>query len=612
MTIDMTSNPRAFTVALALAGTLVGLDSLAQSQVAPRAPGRTVKPAAQPSGGQAAAARIPIQARKVSDDGSLADVKKPVLNRGTVQALRSRSVTVSGRGSVTIGTIADEIFAAQRNLNTEVRANRAALAADPVVTEEVIETADETYFVSKTTMTVVDPAKLSPKLAAMGLKPARSKRKLAASALDATQAAEFKTVRQASSAKPTSHPLRVAVTKSDQELLDAVAAGIGDVTISSTVVVKKMSASVKAYPPVPRVEKSGTDTTTHRFLNGFTLDGDAFDWEWRWDFPGGYFRIRPDMSYELGVRIPMTITGTMDPKEVTLINGANGATRFTTELKAAALNADGVFFRTLGISPEQLHNGKELLLGGAAAVNVKFRFLGQTWIDHDFGKRYNDSAQFTPPLGTSGGVLEYWLPADVTQTTVTCCLYELAKDQVCVPTCADNKVTGSIQFGVSTHPSVGKISVDYEALNGGEIIPSFRGNGAAQPRTTVVFDHVSDKHSVSANLPAPAGAQVRAFGYRLSNVKYTWLPVFYPGIKGTIAVDVTGYDNSWSLDTWFEYLMIAAKAPDPFTAHAGTPTAYEQTNGTIQRGAAPALAPPKNVQVKEAGQRKDTPVKKAQ
>jgi hypothetical protein len=75
---------------------------------------------------------------------------------------------------------------------------------------------------------------------------------------------------------------------------------------------------------------------------------------------------------------------------------------------------------------------------------------------------------------------------------------------------------------------------------------------------------------------------------------------------------VTGYDNSWSLDTWFEYLIIAPKAPDPFTTHAGTPTAYTHTNGTIKRGASPVMVPPKNVQDRAAAQQKVAPSKKAQ
>jgi len=72
-----------------------------------------------------------------------------VVQSGAVAALAAKPVVVGGR-TAPVKDLADQGLASHRQLDTELRASRAALLADPIVTEQVVETSKAVILESKT------------------------------------------------------------------------------------------------------------------------------------------------------------------------------------------------------------------------------------------------------------------------------------------------------------------------------------------------------------------------------------------------------------------------------------------------------------------------------
>ncbi len=566
---------------------------------------------------------------------ALADVKKPVLRRGTIQSLRTRQVDVAGAERKTIAALADTVFAAHRSITRALKDKRAGLLSDPVVREEAIETADETVLVTTTEATIVDSAKVGTAMSFTGLRPNAPVERVLLASLDAAQRSEFDVLKQSLAQKPATHPLRLARAHGDQALLDAIVAGKGDFSLTTTVVVKKQLKSpirtvsalpahigpatgapqaptgaqvlerlpADAHPLGTSQMQYGKAVSTARLLNGFTVS-DSFTWELRWSFPGGHFRITPEFSYALGARVPIEVTAELEPSTVQVTGAVDRPATVTTHLSARTTDGSPDFYRATGLPADQVFGGDELVISGRAGVHIKLKALWKVWLDKFIGLQYRHSDDFEPALEHEDSITELWIPGSVTGTKATCCLVNLVLG-ACVPTCAgssEGTISGGVEFGVGLGGQ-GTLSFDYEALYGGQVIPTIRSASqqvfyeaitSLEPtrdaskegplmKRRPLFDSAGTRTYTSELAPLTAPGD-RSFGFRISNASYLFKPVITPLTRISYSVDLPGFDRTWTFPTELQWL-VPALAPDfmgwiEFERHSGTTGSYDFNRGT--------------------------------
>jgi hypothetical protein len=529
----------------------------------------------------AASARAAPKAPARAFGSSLADVSKPVLRRGEVTALRQQEVVVKGHQKTNVGALADLAFKQDREFLAELQRSRGALASDPVVTEEVIETADEVVLVSKTSLTLVDAGKLSPGAVELGGLRARTvSKRLQPATLDADQRRELTSLKAKLAGKPAGHPLKQAAASGDQALLDAVAAGLGDTTVTTTMVVKKGEprqlhaamatpaapenvGSSPASQRVPGVQQAGEAKTLSKFVNGAT-QSDDFTVEKRWDFAVGFFKVELYLSYALGMRIPIQLTGTLNPTTISVQGAKDLTVPATARFSAAVLDADEAFYRDAGVPATQVLEGHEFVEEGRASVDVELKVLGKKMLDTGFGDTYSDSQDWRPPLGDGGGLVDLWIPAKMTSTAVSL-----------------GALGGKVEFGFGL-TGTGEVRATYQSLVNGQVVPSGgrAGRGAA-PRTswTLTFPSAAMTRPVTTELePLPSPGQ-RTFGYRLSSLEYSLKPMLIPKVRGTLWVDVPGYSHEWSLGLTLWFSAFHPDEPLNFTPYPSTKTTQDVLPG---------------------------------
>ncbi len=181
---------------------------------------------------------------------SLLDGKTVV--RRTPLASSAKTVVIEGRGPIAVGELASAGLASHHARTQQLRSVRSALLADPVEIEEVVETADGTTIRSTTTITVVDPT-------AVGNAVAGFRRTVPTSNVWANkwELSEFDAFKVTLGSKPDNHPLKQAMQRGDQALKSAVAAGQGDMSVTTELFFPAASVEVKNQSAAVPVMRNG-------------------------------------------------------------------------------------------------------------------------------------------------------------------------------------------------------------------------------------------------------------------------------------------------------------------------------------------------------------------
>lgn len=515
-----------------------------------------------------------------------------ILQSGSVAALAAKPVMVGGRAAP-IKDLADQGLASHRRLDAELRASRAALLADPVVTEEIVETGGVVILESKTSFTVVDPVRLrqsAPRFRNMQSTAGRGSFDVAK--LSTAEKQEWAALKASVMTKPATHPLRQALVKGESDFIDAIAAGKGDFSVTSSIVVPKMSPKLKGTKLVgPAITNGhfdygtessfelpiglqgetlgaaaktitgGTQTFEAKFLTGFTRS-DGLEFEEKWEFPGGFFRLGAGLTYAIGLRVPVTVTGVMDPAKTTTSAVFDQALTYKTTLSANTLNAGESFYTDVGLSKKDAYDGKELVLEGGPYVSIKLKRLGVYLVDTRIpeGPLFDFGENFKPPFGDCGTQcgFDVWLPSSVTRTGFKVLMVE-----------------GAVQFGVNVGGG-GEVKVSYLALKSGPVAfdSIFQGKSA--------HGHTLTLGPSSATLSAVlAGGQEGAtnFGYRLYSPSYTWNLVLTPRVKGTIKVNAKPFFQIDEEIGPFDLPPKISLGSLNLGAHSGTIGSYDVLNG---------------------------------
>jgi len=415
--------------------------------------------------------------------------------------------------------------------------------------------------------------------------------------------------------KPSSHPLGAAARKGQQALLEAVAAGKGDLTVTSTITVPTGgletaggtylaptlnarsfdygNQQVRSIPgfsgtyadgpistdPTTAYEPNGTldgtstsgkKTTVMKFLDGWTL-ADDYEWEETWDFSVGTVSIGAGASYGVGLRIPIKVTSTLDPTKISHVGGTDVAADVTTTVSANVIDADADFYADAGLSDEDVQKGQEFVLNADAHVSLDVYLFGEKLVDLTLPKTHaiDEGMDFRPSYancGTKCGV-DFWVPAKTTQTQI------------------DVGIAGAdAQVGFNVGGD-GQVDLDYQSLFDDDPIASTKGSSSKNAHTLSFTDNTDQ--TLTTTLPALSKEGDKSFGYEISDVEYTWKVALTPGVKGDVWVDIPFFN--WKMDIkpiWLNFAKVNVGSVH-FGPHAGTDTTQSVDAGTKSFSTAP-------------------------
>ena len=509
-----------------------------------------------------------------------------IARQGSVASLASSTVGVGGTRTVTIEALANEALAESRTVHGQVVSARAALFADPALTEDVQETADATILTSRSSFTVVDRAAVGSRVPSLG---AFRPKAVSLNSLSSSQRDAFDRYKRTLDAKPNGHPLKDAAARSDTALFDALKQGQADITMTTTVRVEKNPTPLSgrftglAAPLVPVTSQDGQTITvdlngaqgtatgeanhTAKFLTGWSK-GDALHFSERIDLGVAWVEIGAHAGYTVGLRVPVGMKGTMTPKAIK--RNGSGTFNDSYEVKVydvAAIDSDAQHYQGTGLDDALVDNGKEFALQADLYVFAKGEVFGAK-----FNKRFperpllDEGMQMRPPYGDCGVAcgLNFFFPSSLTKTGINVL----------------GIVTGGGQLGFNVGGS-GVVSYDYESLVNGAVVASTRVSSGDKAKTHRVSTdgRTGMAACFTTTLPEKSLAMV-PFGYRLSNPGYDWNIANSPVVKASAAFDYVVGTYDFTLGPYALPISIelgTLKLP----RHAGTQETADKVDGQV-------------------------------
>jgi hypothetical protein len=416
-------------------------------------------------------------------------------------------------------------------------------------------------------------------------------------------------------------PLRAATASGEQALLDAIAAGQGEFIVEDTLIIPKemgtdqgqniaiptirngvmdlknpepvkslaikgmgpgpdpvppqsMKLKVQAIPeasPPPRAgmkpksEATGKKKITAEFLLGTTRAAN-FQWERKWTFPSGFFRLTLGSGYVFGYRVPVIARATVEPARGYIQDYSDKKVIIGAEASVKTTNGDSKFYQRAGLSDNQIKKGNELLLEANVGYGYKFRALWTTIRHRPYsaiGISYSQS--FKPPMDASG------LQSSSTAKT----------------------------FAMTLDPKTTKISVEGNFVGGSAII---RFDGRAWGTLTMDLETLVDNRTqktfaIKTNQMTAAGSypfklvmnpvplrqgttiQHRPFGIRLVNPAYQARFVVTPKIRFGFRVGYKKLSRNFTT-SWIPLNSLTIDTGNfSMKPHAGTRTHYTWNEG---------------------------------
>lgn len=505
--------------------------------------------------------------------------------QGPLGGMAKRTVVLPDKRTLTVGELGKSMFKDQQRFEAEIKAAPADALLGPVKVEEVAQEYAHAYVLTRTvSLVVADPAKLrlaSPTYAKIApkAKGELSLKDLKPDALPRFFAAKAKLLGM----EAGGHPLRVAAAKGDQALLNAVVDGAGELSVSDSFIILKVSTVLNAQGqlmappfqggvydlskrapiagqfmspapeplPLPSSQVSaGTTNVRGPSLAGFTYGHDWF-WERRWEFYSGHVWLAAGLAYGFGLRIPIDLQAKLTPTKVTHTGPVDSSASFDVDVSAATLDGDAAFFAQTGLAPALRRNGQEFVLFAEMGYGYSFEAL---WMN--FGNRpyspegFDFSQDFKPPQGGGwSAIKEYFIPADLTHTRLNL-----------------GVVNGQVELGVRLDGR-GWVDVVLRLLAKGEAQLAFLGNVGATTHSLRLEG--ADKPLKVRSALGVGGPGTTSFGFWIDQIKYTMELSLLPGIRYGVTIGYSWLSKSFSDTLWFESLRV----PLPtlvLGTHAGT------------------------------------------
>jgi len=398
---------------------------------------------------------------------------QPITSRGSLaQGFSSRTITLEDGRSETLANVAREFLLEQNAIAQQARGVAGGVLARPVdVKDDVLEFDDAYAVVHSTSVTVADPAafsRSSPEfrtyLGRVQIPATLTRANLHAESLPGFEAY----LRNELPQLPAGDPLRRAYQAGGESaLLRAIAEGQGTLEVMDTLFVPKAfdtarggamqrpmiengvvrynrlqpltgllrspseslrdtpdrtETDIADAPPkrveMPSVTTRGTDRFDAKFMAGFTRSH-SWEWERRWSFPSGSFRITLRGHYGIGLRIPIAVSGSLSPTAVTVKDSRDQVVPVRANVSVRTLDADPDFYSQVGLRNDRFA-GKEAVCEAAFGWGLKFRAL---WSDIVFVRVHDVanlslSQNFKPPFGADpDAYYRVEIPASLTGTS---------------------------------------------------------------------------------------------------------------------------------------------------------------------------------------------------
>jgi len=342
---------------------------------------------------------------------------------------------------------------------------------------------------------------------------------------------------------------------SGSRYINSLSAAIAGMRLPMTV--STMVPMTVNLPPVdtPTVERTGRHSFRQAFLAGFTR-GNAWEWERRWNYPSGFFRITLGASYGIGLRIPIDVTGELSPTDIRVQDSEDRAAQMMTRIRAVTLDANADFYRRTGLPEHLVFNGHEAVLNAEFGLGYKFRVF---WEDILY-RRYrtygiNYDQDFRPPFGDEriGPRLE--IPSDVTRTNFR-----------------SGALDGEAQMGLSLRGQ-GTVNLDFQPFIGSDRMPTQR----------LEFTR-TDFKTVRTCLPArPMRSRMSSaaarYGFRLFHPSYRFDLSIVPEVRVRVRAHACGFSRTFSTG-WVALNSFRMRLGTvSFNHHDGTTSEYRYADG---------------------------------
>jgi hypothetical protein len=508
------------------------------------------------------------------------------------------AVTLSNGEQLDVLAAANTALARHQELEAQV-ASGSGLLAPATTLKEFVETPDTVIITARTEMVVVDPVALgraSPIIAGLAFKGASARPYAVLSAEEMTWLRELRTEMLL---KPATHPLKGPARQGLESLWNAVAAGKGDLRITTTIEVPigglpRDGGSVMApafdggsfdyeslspiaisgfnapvfesAPDLGSTIEDGKVTTRSAFVNGF-MEDDAWEFKEHWNFSLGSFTFKAGAWYRFGVRVPIKVTGKMSPTDIRHeAVEPDVDSWFETELSVDVIDAGEDHYAAAGLPPSELHQGHELVAGGGAYVTLKLNLPGGLFdidrtIPHNRG--FDWGQDFQPPFGNCGTDcgFNFWVPPSFTNTRF---------DVLGI-------IGGEVKLGFNVAGD-GEVDFAYESLYDHESTRSTRDGGASKRLHRLSFTAPGDE-SFETKLAALTEHGNKSFGYRLSDFDYDWAVKLTPAVTSNVFIHCALLDWTQNLGTlYFDFASFGVGTVS-FAALEGTHEQREVEEG---------------------------------
>jgi hypothetical protein len=414
-------------------------------------------------------------------------------------------------------------------------------------------------------------------------------------------------------------PIRAAAEQGEVALLDAIEAGLGTLTVEDTLIIPKVAGvdqgqdiriptirngvldlkspepvknlpikgmSVPPSPPPqqqlelkatpvtpkkparapskPKLESSGKKEIDAEFLLGVTRAGN-YQWERKWSYPSGFFRLTLGAGYAFGYRVPVVAEATVEPTRGYIQDYSDKKVIIGTKAKVKAINGNAAFYQRAGLNANQVKGGDELLLEANVGYGYKFRALWKTIRYRKYtaiGISYSQS--FRPPSENKTGATNFGVNLDPKTT-------KISYDGTYVSGSATLRFLGKTWGGVSIDLQT---LVDNKVQTTKEIKPPFLASQASGGGGTPV--------NITIN-PVPLrdgqSTQMRSFGVRLTDPTYKGRIVIVPGLKFSFGVGYKKLKRTFSTP-WINFANLTIDTGNmTLKRHAGTPASHTWNDG---------------------------------
>lgn len=301
--------------------------------------------------------------------------------------------------------------------------------------------------------------------------------------------------------------------------------------------------------------QGGEERFKAEFLTGFT-EGNSWQWERRWKFFSGSFRITLGAGYGIGLRVPIVVNGRFGPTELDFKRHFPDRDRNVgMALNVDTLDANADFYRRVGLAPGKVFSGQETVLQLKVYYGLKFRALWSTIvhiptreIGFDFG------SDFKPPFGNSDAGYRLVIPASLTGTELNLGVIK-------------GKAETALYFS-----GKGTIGLQHAPVREGIALRANSLSFTSPQHQTVAY-------TLPAVPPNIAGVQEQKYGFRLTKPSYALNLTVTPQVSVGLRVGYSWVSRSFNTG-WIPLNAFKVNLGNVrLSEHEGTTGFYEYTGG---------------------------------